>query len=107
MKKIILDENLPQPLRHELENHDVVTVGFMGWSGIQNGELIKLIDDQFDILITGDQNLRYQQNLEERNIAIIELPYTTLGQLMPLMEQIREAINTSMKGSYIQVKLST
>ena len=55
MKRIILDENLPQPLRHEFCDHDVVTVGFMGWSGTQNGELI---NGEFDVLITGDQNLR-------------------------------------------------
>ena len=54
MKRIILDENLPQPLRHEFCDHDVVTVGFVGWSGTQNGELIKLIDGKFDVLITGD-----------------------------------------------------
>ena len=74
MKSIILDENLPQPLRHEFGDHDVVTVGFMGWSGVRNGDLIKLIDAEFDIFITGDQNLRYQQNLKERLISIIELP---------------------------------
>ena len=63
MKRIILDENLPQPLRHEFCNHDTVTVGFMGWSGTQNGDLIKLIDGEFDILVTGDQNIEISTEL--------------------------------------------
>ncbi len=104
MKRIILDENLPQPLRQEFCDHDVVTVGFMGWSGTQNGDLIKLIDGEFDVLITGDQNLRYQQNLKERKISIIELPYTRLDQLRPLLDQIKAAIETSSVGSYTSIK---
>jgi hypothetical protein len=104
MKRIILDENLPQPLRHEFCNHDAVTVGFMGWSGTQNGDLIKLIDGEFDILVTGDQNLRYQQNFKDRRISIIELPYTRLDQLLPLIDQIKDAIEESSVGSYIQIK---
>jgi len=103
MKRIILDENLPQPLRHEFGNHNVVTVGFMGWAGTQNGDLIKFIDGEFDILITGDQNLRYQQNLKERRIAIIELPHTRLDQLRPMLGQIKEAVEVSSTGSYIQI----
>ena len=104
MKRIILDENLPQPLRHEFSDYDVVTVGFMGWSGIQNGDLIKVIDGEFDIFITGDHNLRYQQNLKERIISIIEVPHTRLDQLRPMLEQIKEAIEMSVAGSYTQIK---
>lgn len=104
MKKIILDENLPQPLRHKLDSYDVVTVAFMGWSGTQNGDLIHLIDGEFDILITGDQNLRYQQNLKERAVAIIELPFTRFDQLVPLIDDIKVAIGQSTVGSYIRIK---
>ena len=104
MKKIILDENLPHPLRHEFSDHEVFTVGFMGWSGTQNGELIKLIDGEFDILITGDHNLRYQQNLKERQISIIELPFTRMDQLSALIDQIKEAIKDSSVGSYTQIR---
>ena len=50
-------------LRHHLADFDVVTVQFQGWSGKQNGELIGLIDGRFDVLITGDKNLRYQQRI--------------------------------------------
>jgi hypothetical protein len=59
MKKVILDENLPVSLRHHLTDFDVVTVQYQGWAGIQNGELIALVDGRFDVLLTADQNLRY------------------------------------------------
>jgi hypothetical protein len=75
VKKIILDENLPISLRHHLSEFEVVTVQFQGWSGIQNGDLIALIDGHYDVFLTADQNLRYQQNLRNRSIAIVELPF--------------------------------
>lgn len=103
MKKILLDENLPQPLRHHLGGHEVATVGFMGWSGTKNGELITLIEATFDILITGDQNLRYQQNLRQRKVSIIELPATRLDALIPLLPQILAAIDSSSIGSYARI----
>jgi hypothetical protein len=103
VKKILLDENLPQPLRHHLAGHEVTTVGFMGWSGAKNGALITLIDGSFDILITGDQNLRYQQNLSQRKVSIIELPATRLAALLPLIPQILAAIESSGNGSYTKI----
>lgn len=102
--RIILDENLPQPLRHQFPHHDVVTVGFMGWSGTQNGDLINLIDGEFDILMTGDKNLRYQQNVSGRRIAVLELPHTRLDQILPLLPTIKDAINSSSVGSYTQIE---
>lgn len=78
---VILDENLPVDLRHLLTEFSVVTVLYQGWSGVQNGELIKLIDGQFDVFITGDKKLRYQQNLTGRQIAIIEIPNTRLSEI--------------------------
>ena len=103
MKRILLDENLPQPLRHCLVGHEVATVGFMGWSGTKNGELINLIESAFDIFITGDQNLRYQQNLRQRKGAIIELPATRLDALLPLVPEILLAIENSASGSYTRI----
>lgn len=103
MKTILLDENLPVALRHHLAEFDVVTVQYQGWSGKQNGELIGLIDGRFDVFITGDKNLRYQQRIETRQIAIIELPFTRLQSLEPYLDQIRAAILNSVAGDYIQI----
>jgi hypothetical protein len=104
VKTILLDENLPVALRHHLSEFDVVTVQFQGWSGKQNGELIQLIDGKFDVFLTGDKNLRYQQRIETRKIAIVELPFTRLQSLEPLLEKIRDAIRNSISGDYIQIQ---
>ncbi len=57
---IILDENVPLPLRQFLGSHEVTTVQLEGWTGVQNGELISRIDGRFEVLILADKNLRYQ-----------------------------------------------
>ena len=71
---IILDENLPHGLVTVLAPRYVKTTREMGYSGMKNGELLAALGGQFDILITGDKNLRYQQNLTGRRLAIVELP---------------------------------
>ena len=81
VKKVILDENLPIPLRHKFPDCDVVTVQCKGWSGVQNGDLIRLIDGNFDVFITADKNLRYQQNLKGRLISIVEIPLLRRGSI--------------------------
>ena len=103
MKKVILDENLPISLRHHLAEFEVVTVQYQGWSGIQNGELIALIDGKFDVFLTADQNLRYQQNLRNRSIAIIELPFIRRQAISMWSERIRHAIQHALPGDYIQI----
>ena len=104
MKKVLLDENLPQPLRHRLRNCEVSTVGFMGWSGVQNGELIELINGDFDILVTADQNLRYQQNLKDRLVSIIELPATRLEEILRFLSELDSAIENAEIGGYTVIR---
>ena len=67
--KVLLDENLPHKLRQSLTGHDVRSVNHMGWSGEKNGELLKLCEAEgFDVLVTGDQNLR------DRHHVTLSLP---------------------------------
>jgi hypothetical protein len=61
--RILFDQGTPVPLRHSLTPHEVATALEMGWSNIENGELLAAAEEQFDALVTTDQNLRYQQNL--------------------------------------------
>lgn len=103
MKKVILDENVPVGLRHYLEEFDVVTVDYLGWNGARNGALIQRIDGVYDVLVTCDKNLRYQQNLAERIVSIVELPFTRLESLLLRMDDIRRAIINSSNGSYTQI----
>ncbi|MGA0846934.1 MAG: hypothetical protein ACO3RV_10355 [Luteolibacter sp.] len=103
MKKVILDENLPVSLRHHLTDFDVVTVQYQGWAGIQNGDLIALVDGRFDVLLTADQNLRYQQNLKNLRIAIIELPFIRRKAIPLWMERIKAAIASAQPGDYLAI----
>ena len=82
----------------------MVTVHYQGWSGIQIGELIALIDGKFDVFLTADQNLRYQQNLSDRSIAIVKLPFIRRSDIPQFVEAIRAAIVSAAPGAYIQIK---
>ena len=72
--KILLDESVPRLLKLRLPQLNISTVQEMGWTGVQNGELLRRAEELFDILITADQNLRYQQNLSGHKLAILVLP---------------------------------
>jgi predicted nuclease of predicted toxin-antitoxin system len=71
--KVLIDERAPKALKQSLTAHDqeAITVQERGWAGKQNGELLSLVETKFDSMITVDTNLRYQQNLRGRRIAIV------------------------------------
>ena len=72
MRRILLDENLPHKLRLLLNGHDVRTVSYQGWAGLSNGELLRAVEAaQFDVFITADQGIRFQQNRRKSSVAII------------------------------------
>lgn len=71
--KVLLDECVPRKLRLELTEHAVLTVTEHGWSGIKNGKLLALAETEFEVFLTVDQNLKYQQNLKAFNIGVILL----------------------------------
>ncbi len=70
--KLLLDENLPHQMRLELSGHDVFTVAFMGWSGVENGELLnRAATAGFDAVVTNDRGLEYEQNLAALPVAVV------------------------------------
>jgi hypothetical protein len=72
MKKLLLDECVPHRIRISLPEFEVYTVNFMGWGGIKNGKLLQLaVDNHFDLFLTTDKNLPYQQNVSKYPIAIV------------------------------------
>ena len=75
--RVLLDESLPRRLARLLPEHDVRTVAAMGWTGIQNGELLRLAVGSFDAFLTADQNLEHQQNLDTLPIAVVVLTAPT------------------------------
>jgi hypothetical protein len=79
--RILFDQGTPVPLRRHLSGHTVSTAYEMGWSGLANGDLLAAAEAQFDLLLTTDQNLRYQQNLSGRQLAILVLPTTSWPEI--------------------------
>ncbi|BDA74470.1 hypothetical protein Cyan7822_1092 [Rivularia sp. IAM M-261] len=101
--KIILDENLPKALKRYLSAYDVTTVQEQGWAGVKNGELMARIEGSYDIFITSDKNIKYQQNLTGRTIAILELPTNRLKVLETLIDKILVEVQSISPGVYAQI----
>ena len=100
---IILDENLPHGLLRMLAPRQIVTVQEAGFAGMKNGQLLAALEGVFDILMTADKNLRYQQNLSGRRLAIVELPTNRWPLLHPLQARIVEAVDGCQPSSYVAV----
>ena len=99
--KILFDQGTPVPLRKYLEGHSVDTAFERGWSAIQNTHLLKMAEQNgYDLLVTTDQNMKYQQNLRSRKLAILVLATTSWRRLSPHAKSIGEAINGMQTGEY-------
>ncbi len=98
--KLLVDESLPRGLKRELAAHDVTTVVEMGWAGRTNGELLELAKDDFDVFLTADQGIRYEQNLSGSDLAVVVLAARTnrLEDLRPLIHSLLELLPTIGKG---------
>lgn len=105
--RIVLDENLPRPLARIFgPEHQVVTVQELGFAGMANGALLAQLEGNHEVFVTADKNLRYQQNLAGRGLAIVELPTNRLPILTTLTAEIVSAVTSAASGSYTQVALS-
>lgn len=103
--RILLDECVPQPVRKLLPKHHVSTVQEAGWTSVSNGELLRLAEEKFDVFVTSDKNLRYQQNLVSRKIGIIELPTPDWQVLKNLGLALNEALaELSAQNNYIEIQ---
>ena len=92
--KVLLDENLPHDLRHFLHMHQAFTVAYMRWKGLENGDLLaRAAEDGFDVLLTKDTNLHYQQNLTELPIAVVVLRAASnaIDDIRPLVPDLLRA----------------
>ena len=103
--RVLLDECLPRKLKQDLEGHEVRTVPEMGWAGKKNGELLRLAAGRFDVLITVDRGLMYQQNLEGLSIAVISLGARSnrLKDLRPLMAKVQALLPTVSQGQIVRI----
>ena len=97
---MLLDECLDWRLRRELPGHEVRTVQEMGWDGIKNGRLLALAQADFQVFITGDRNLSFQQNLPNFDIAVLVLQVHSnrLADLKPLAPKVLSILPSLTKG---------
>src|SRR6185369_2310444 len=101
--KIIIDECVLHIVKKRLPHRQIKTVQEMGWAGVKNGELLKLVEAEFDVFITSDKNLHYQQNLENRAIAILLLPSNQVPLIENLLPQIDEELENIQSGDFIEI----
>jgi hypothetical protein len=96
--RILFDQGTPAPLRECLSGHRVETAYEKGWSALTNGNLLAQAEAQFDLLVTTDRNLRHQQNLAGRRLAVLVLPTTSWPRLRLVAERIAEFASTMRAG---------
>jgi hypothetical protein len=104
--RVLFDQGAPVPLRHFFTQHEVTTAYERGWSQLKNGKLLDAAEaDGFVILLTTDTNLRYQQNLSSRRIAIVVLTTTSWPRIRRAVELVVRSINAATPGSYTEVTI--
>jgi hypothetical protein len=105
--RVLLDECVPRGLRSSLPGHHVQTVAEAGWTGVKNGELLRLAATQFDLLLTVDRNLEYQQNFPGLTLAVmvVHAPSNDIAVLRPLMPAVLAAIPQAKPGTITHINV--
>ena len=102
--KILFDGCVPRPLRKFLAGHEVQTAPENGWAELQNGDLLRAAEERFDAFVTSDKNIRYQQNIKGRKIAILVLPTNRWPELKTMTERVAEAVDNLQPGEFIELE---
>src|SRR5580692_281692 len=103
--RVLFDQATPVPIRASLKGHEVRTAAQQGWDTLKNGELLTVAEaDGFDVLLTTDKNMRYQQNLAGRKIAVVVLGLQQWPSLRANVARVVEAIEAATPGSYTEVE---
>jgi predicted nuclease of predicted toxin-antitoxin system len=106
--KILFDQNVPRPLALFLSAHEVRRAAELGWQKLSNGDLIASAEaNGFEVIITADKNLRYQQNLKNRKLAIVVLPWGRWPKIRPLVVKIAKAVDEASAGSFAEIDPGT
>ncbi len=103
---ILLDENLDWRLRRDLPGHHVESVPLIGWAGLKNGALLAQAEKQFEILLTMDSGMRFQQNIAKYRIAVValEAPSNRLAHTRPLMPKVLAMLPSVRPGTITIVR---
>jgi len=103
---ILFDQATPRPLRSYLKGHVVRTAAQQGWDRLRNGDLIGAAEAAgFNMLLTTDRNMRYQQSLAGKKIAVLVLSRQQWGQLRPHVQLVVDAVNAAAPGSFAEVEI--
>jgi hypothetical protein len=104
--RILFDQATPLPIRAHLVGHEVKTLTQEGWSTLKNGELLAAAEAAgYDIFLTTDKNIRYQQNLSKRKIAIVVVTEQQWPRLRPKVSLVVDAVNAATSGGYKEVDI--
>ena len=103
--RVLLDECVPRALRKQFPGHEVKTVAEAGWAGVKNGALLQLAAAQFDVLLTVDRGLEYQQSFAGVPIAVIvvDVPSNDIADIRPLMPAVLNALPNVKPGTVTHV----
>ncbi len=104
--RILFDQGTPVPLRHLLIGHEVATAYERGWSTLRNGALLDSAEQEgFSVFVTTDKNLKYQQNLQSRRIAIVVIMTTSWLRIQRAADAVIAAVGNATTGSYIEIEV--
>ena len=103
--RVLLDECVPRSLREHLPGHDIRTVAEIGLAGLKNGELLRRAAQRFDVLLTVDRNMEYQQNFHGAGIAVVVMhaPTNDIADLEPLLPAVLRALPTVRRGEVTNI----
>jgi hypothetical protein len=103
---VLFDQGTPAPLLKYLAAHEVATTFELGWNNLKNGGLLQKSEERgFSVLVTTEQNLRYQQNLTGRKNAIIVLTTTSWPRIEREVERVVQAVDTAVPSRYVEVPI--
>ena len=104
--RILFDQGTPVPLRESLTHHEVTTAYERGWSQLKNGELLDAAENEtVEVLVSTDLNLKYQQNLKSRRIALVILSTPSWPRIERAVTMVVRAVDTAVPGSYVEVDI--
>jgi len=103
--RVLVDECVPVKLVRLLDGHDFITAKSMGWGSFRNGKLLSLAEEAFDVFLTCDHNMEYQQNLKSRKIAILALSTNHWPTLRKHYGPVQQALNVLTPGSYKNLEI--
>ena len=104
--KILFDNGAPNPIARSLVGHAVTFARRIGWHELENGELIQRAEEAgFELLLSTDKNIRYQQNLSDRKIALVVLGNSQWPIVRLHLDKIVTAVNACTPGSYAEVEI--